>query len=123
MTLSGKAAIAGIGATDFSKNSGRSELRLAVEAVRAALTDAGLEPSDVDGLVTFTMDSNAQVAVARERWRRILASQPAHVQQMLLLRYMGETYEQIAVKLGVHERTVRKLIDQALKKLSTFGAD
>ena len=32
MTLSGKAAIAGIGATDFSKNSGRSELRLAAEA-------------------------------------------------------------------------------------------
>ena len=28
--LSGKAAIVGIGATDFSKNSGRSELRLAV---------------------------------------------------------------------------------------------
>lgn len=53
------AAIAGIGATEFSKDSGRSELRLAVEAVRDALADAGLSPSDVDGLVTFTMDSNA----------------------------------------------------------------
>ena len=42
--LSGKAAIVGIGATDFSKNSGRSELRLATEAVAAALTDAGLGP-------------------------------------------------------------------------------
>ena len=31
--LSGKAAIVGIGATDFSKDSGRSELRLAAEAV------------------------------------------------------------------------------------------
>jgi len=31
--LSGKAAIVGVGATDFSKNSGRSELRLAAEAV------------------------------------------------------------------------------------------
>ena len=60
------AAIAGIGATEFSKNSGRSELRLAVEAVRAALKDAGLTPADVDGMVTFTMDSNAEVAVARE---------------------------------------------------------
>ncbi len=58
--LSGKAAIAGIGATDFSKNSGRSELRLAAEAVLDALADAGLEPSDVDGLVTFTMDSNLE---------------------------------------------------------------
>ncbi|OLT42732.1 lipid-transfer protein [Saccharomonospora sp. CUA-673] len=60
------AAIVGIGATEFSKNSGRSELRLAVECVRAALDDAGLTPADVDGLVTFTMDGNAEIAVARE---------------------------------------------------------
>ena len=59
-------AIAGIGATEFSKDSGRSELRLAAEAVRAALDDAALTPADVDGLVTFTMDSNAEIAVARE---------------------------------------------------------
>jgi acetyl-CoA acetyltransferase len=60
------AAIAGIGATEFSKDSGRSELRLAAEAVSSALADAGLAPADVDGLVTFTMDSNAEIAVARE---------------------------------------------------------
>jgi 17-hydroxy-3-oxo-4-pregnene-20-carboxyl-CoA lyase len=59
-------AIAGIGATEFSKDSGRSELQLAAEATTAALADAGLSPSDVDGLVTFTMDSNAEIAVARE---------------------------------------------------------
>jgi acetyl-CoA acetyltransferase len=64
--IQGRAAIVGIGATEFSKDSGRSELRLAVEAVRAALADAGLQPSDVDGMVTFTMDTNAHVAVARE---------------------------------------------------------
>ena len=63
--LSAKAAIVGIGATDFSKNSGRSELRLAAEAVLGALDDAGLSPADVDGLTTFTMDSNTEVAVAR----------------------------------------------------------
>ncbi|WP_083873879.1 lipid-transfer protein [Nocardia paucivorans] len=63
--LSGRAAIVGIGATDFSKDSGRSELRLAAEAVTAALADAGLTPADVDGLTTFTMDSNLQIAVAR----------------------------------------------------------
>jgi acetyl-CoA acetyltransferase len=64
--LSGQAAIAGIGATEFSKDSGRSELRLAASAVGAALADAGLRPSDVDGLVTFAMDGNAEIAVARE---------------------------------------------------------
>jgi acetyl-CoA acetyltransferase len=60
------AAIVGVGATEFSKDSGRSELQLAAEAVRDAVADAGLRPSDVDGLVTFTMDANAEVAVARE---------------------------------------------------------
>jgi acetyl-CoA acetyltransferase len=64
--LAGTAAIVGIGATEFSKNSGRSELRLAVEAVTSALADAGLTAADVDGLVTFTMDGNAEIAVARE---------------------------------------------------------
>jgi acetyl-CoA acetyltransferase len=64
--LSGRAAIVGIGATEFSKDSGRSELRLAAEAVRAAIADAGLQPSDVDGLVTFTQDNNTEAAVARE---------------------------------------------------------
>jgi acetyl-CoA acetyltransferase len=64
--VAGKAAIVGVGATEFSKDSGRSELRLAAEAVRAALADAGLTPADVDGLVTFSMDNNTEVAVARE---------------------------------------------------------
>lgn len=63
--LSGKAAIVGIGATEFSKNSGRSELRLAVEAVRAALRDAGIDPAEVDGLATFTLDNNPEIEVFR----------------------------------------------------------
>ncbi|ETK31941.1 lipid-transfer protein [Microbispora sp. ATCC PTA-5024] len=65
-SLSGRTAVAGIGATEFSKDSGRSELQLAAEAVLAALDDAGLAPSDVDGLVTFTQDANTEIAVARE---------------------------------------------------------
>ena len=65
-SLSGAASVVGIGATEFSKESGRTELQLAAEAVRAALSDAGLAPSDVDGMVTFTMDTNTEVAVARE---------------------------------------------------------
>ena len=65
-TLKGKSAIAGIGATEFSKESGRSELQLSCEAVLDALEDCGLSTSDVDGLVTFTMDNSAEIAVARE---------------------------------------------------------
>ena len=59
------AAITGIGQTEFSKNSGRSELQLAAEAVRAAINDAGLRPADVDGLVTMTVDPNDELALMR----------------------------------------------------------
>lgn len=63
--IAGRAAVVGIGATEFSKNSGRSELGLAAEAVKAAIADAGLTKNDVDGLVTFTMDTNPENEVAR----------------------------------------------------------
>lgn len=59
------ACIVGIGATEFSKASGRSELRLAIEATVAALTDAGIDPHAVDGLTTFTYDKNPEIDIAR----------------------------------------------------------
>ncbi|MFT4084791.1 MAG: lipid-transfer protein [Nocardioides sp.] len=65
MTFSGKAAIAGIGATEFSKNSGRSEWRLACEAVLDALADAQIPVEEVDGMALFTMENNPEIAVAR----------------------------------------------------------
>jgi acetyl-CoA acetyltransferase len=64
-TLHNEAAVAGIGQTAYTKNSGVSELNLATECVRKAIDDAGIEPSEVDGLVTYTMDSSDEVEVAR----------------------------------------------------------
>ena len=61
-TLHDKAAIAGIGATEFSKDSGRSELRLAVEAIGAALDDAGLNPRYT--FETFVKGTSNQFALA-----------------------------------------------------------
>ena len=46
--LQNKTAIVGIGCTDFSKNSGRSEYQLALEAAVAACKDAGLSPHEID---------------------------------------------------------------------------
>jgi len=47
------ASIVGVGATDFSKDSGRSVPRLAVEAALKAIDDAGLKPSDIEGFVPY----------------------------------------------------------------------
>ncbi len=41
--LRGKYAIVGIGETEYSRNSGRTTRRMAVEAVRNAVADSGLE--------------------------------------------------------------------------------
>ena len=59
------AAIAGIGATEFSKASGRTELQLALEASKAALDDAGISPHEVDGFVSYSMDTSPSIEVAR----------------------------------------------------------
>jgi acetyl-CoA acetyltransferase len=61
----GNTAIVGIGATEFTKSSGKSELRLAVEACMAACEDAGVDPREVGGLSTFTMENNSENEVMR----------------------------------------------------------
>jgi acetyl-CoA acetyltransferase len=48
-----RAVIAGIGRTSYSRNSGRTTLGMANAAARMALDDAGLKPSEVDGVATF----------------------------------------------------------------------
>ena len=65
MSTIDQTAIVGIGQTEFSKNSGRSELQLACEASRDAMADAGLSPADIDGMVTFTLDSNDELDLMR----------------------------------------------------------
>lgn len=59
------ASIVGIGATEFSKNSGRSEFRLTVEATISALRDAGVAAGDVDGAVTLTYDTTTPGELGR----------------------------------------------------------
>jgi acetyl-CoA acetyltransferase len=59
-----KAAIAGIGQTDYSKASGRTELALACEAITAALADAGMTTADVDGVVRYDWDEVDELSLA-----------------------------------------------------------
>ena len=52
-------AIVGVGRTTYSRNSGRTTLAMATEACRAALADAGLDASAVDGMVTYHANDSA----------------------------------------------------------------
>jgi acetyl-CoA acetyltransferase len=65
MSLRRQTAIVGIGQTEFSRDSGRSEWQLAQEAILAALGDAGLEACDVDGLVRYSYDNVTPAMVVR----------------------------------------------------------
>ncbi len=54
--LRGTTAIAGVANTTFSFTSSRSHLDLALEAITGALDDAGLHPSEVDGITGYSFD-------------------------------------------------------------------
>ena len=64
-TIRDQACIVGVGHTEYSKDSGRSEMRLACEAIAAAMDDAGLKPEDVDGIAKYTYDNNDAVEIAK----------------------------------------------------------
>src|SRR5579863_9069439 len=58
-------AIVGVGATEFSRHAGRTELQLACEATCGALADAGLKAADVDGIVSYTVDPVEETELVR----------------------------------------------------------
>lgn len=64
-TIRDRTAIVGLAQTRFAKGLEESELSLACQAVAGAIDDAGLQPSDVDGLVSFTMEGGREVDLAR----------------------------------------------------------
>ena len=59
------AVIVGIGHTEFSKNIGRPEQTIALEAIKAALDDAGVSPKDVDGTVKYSLENTFEHDIAR----------------------------------------------------------
>jgi acetyl-CoA acetyltransferase len=58
-----RAAIIGIGQTAFSKEIGKTEHRVACEAIAAAIADAGLTPKDIDGIVRYDIETNTELAI------------------------------------------------------------
>lgn len=63
--LQDKAAIIGIGQTAFARRLEASETELACDAILRALRDAGLQPDDVDGLASYTMESTPEQELAK----------------------------------------------------------
>ncbi len=63
--LKDAAAIAGIAETPFAKKLDGSEKSLALDVILAALADAGIAPSEVDGFASYTLESTDEVEIAK----------------------------------------------------------
>jgi acetyl-CoA acetyltransferase len=66
MSLKDRTAIVGIGQTRFGKGFEESEEDLSCMAILAALEDAGLSPSEVDGIASFTYQGTEEEEIVRD---------------------------------------------------------
>ena len=76
-SLKDQAAIVGIGETVYNRESGRTELSMAVETAKKAIADAGPEPRDIDGMVHIPLDFVNKVYLATWLELRKLRQFPA----------------------------------------------
>ncbi len=58
-------AIVGIAETRFARKLEPNEKELACQAILAALDDAGIEPGEVDGLASYTLETTSEVEIAK----------------------------------------------------------
>src|ERR1700749_4491911 len=65
--LKDKYCIVGVGETAYSRHSGRSTRSMGAEAVRNAIIDAGIDPDDVNGMLSYhANDSTTSLALAHD---------------------------------------------------------
>jgi len=130
-SIKDKAVIVGVGNTEFSKNSGVSELNLASRAVKAACDDAGLHPGAIDGMATFTMDTTDEIELARALgcgeltfWGRAhygggAATGTLHQAVMAVATGMAET---VAVYRALNGRSGHRFSDGVSGQITTGDA-
>jgi len=111
-----RAAIAGIGYTPLSRNSGKSVLALAAEACRNAAADAGLPLSEVDGVASFMVLNDSvscgalasAVALPRLRWTMEFqhgGQSPCHVVGLAALAVAAGHAESVLVFRALNGRS------------------
>lgn len=59
----------------------------------------------------------SQVIIAKEQWDLMMTDEPAKYREIMELRCTGLTLDEIAEKVGVNERTVRRVIRKLADKL------
>ena len=118
------AAIIGVGSSDYSSASGRTEEQLAIEAIRAALADAGVDEQVVDGVDRQVRDRQPTIEqtmlheVKMTEVRRAIDALPAKQRAAVLMhKYEELEYAQIAQALNCSESAVKSLLFRAYESL------
>jgi acetyl-CoA acetyltransferase len=117
-----KASIAGLGMTEMGKVYGLTAQQFAADAVRRAAVDAGLELSDIDGLlvspgVTRAVDLSLQVDLGLRNLRLLTQMQAFGSTAGAMVQYAA-----MAVQSGMADTVVCVFADAPLRPGHTTGA-
>jgi RNA polymerase sigma factor (sigma-70 family) len=63
----------------------------------------------------------SQAVQASDRLAQLIAGCTPREVQVITLRHQGMTFEEIAARTGVHERSVRRIIDEARARMEARG--
>jgi RNA polymerase sigma-70 factor (ECF subfamily) len=73
-----------------------------------------LKPRDSEGAVEVPGrdPSASQLAIAEERWERLLEGQPPQYRRVLELLRAGHTHQEVAAQLGLHPKVIQRLLQK-----------
>lgn len=92
------------------------------DSLRAQRNTDPLPTDEVEAFVTEETDEVETVFARQDLVARLLARTPADVRQMVVLRYFDELgLDQIASRLDVNERTVRRKLERFLVNARKFA--
>src|ERR1700741_3719284 len=98
-SLKDQACIVGVGETTFTRGSGKSDLALMLEGSMKAITDAGLTPHDIDGIIPPPLPSTAEHFAANLGVEDLLYSVIVHMGGAITVTALQSAV--IAVAFGV----------------------
>jgi len=119
--------VAGIGQTRFTRRTAASEHALGVQAIRAALRDAGLRIEDVDGVVRFDREAAWEydlpgvLRVGRLDWYAAVPFGPGSAPALVGLAAMAVAQGLASVVVGWHARDGAARAAAGAEPLAPFG--
>jgi RNA polymerase sigma-70 factor (ECF subfamily) len=93
----------------------RSQLQTIKRDVRREW--AGEVEQQVDGTAACDWQTPSQVAIRNERLQRWLTAESSRATRIVQMRLAGARFIEIARDLGIHQRTVRRIMQRLVKQL------